>query len=417
KADSVEMQAWLRVWTSWQPDVLIDNHTTDGHDHQYVLFYAATDAADVAEPIRNWVRARLYPNVLPQMASDGHLVLPYSFPQDGDPAKGIQVIPPMGPRLSTGYAAACNRVGILVETHALLPYGPRVQATYDFLRYVLRAVGEHAGELRTAVQAADEQCARVRGGECGGEMPLVFARAEGPRPITFHGVVQAIRQSEISGGQVIDYTKEPLDITTELYDQFKISAAVDPPRAYLVPPQWTDVIRRLELHGIQLRRLTVRTVIEVESYRFEDVKLRNSSYEGRQPAEYKLVPLRETRAYPAGSVLVRLDQPRAKLAVHMLEPAADDSCAAWGCFNAIFEQKEYAEAYVLEPLARQMLADEPGLREEFETRLKSDAEFAKSPQERLRFFYQRSEYRDRLRNVYPVGRLTDAAALEQLPVR
>ena len=60
------------------------------------------------------------------------------------------------------------------------------------------------------------------------------------------------------------------------------------------------------------------------------------------------VAVRERMSYPAGSVVVRLNQRLSKVAVEWLEPAAPDSAMQWGLFDAIFEQKEYGEAYVLE---------------------------------------------------------------------
>ena len=79
--------------------------------------------------------------------------------------------------------------------------------------------------------------------------------------------------------------------------------------------------------------------------------------------------------------------------------------------NAICEEKEYAEHYILEALAREMIAHDPALRREFEERLKADAEFAESPTERLRFFYKRSPYWDPQMNLYPVGRIISDADL------
>ena len=79
--------------------------------------------------------------------------------------------------------------------------------------------------------------------------------------------------------------------------------------------------------------------------------------------------------------------------------------ARWGFFNAIFEEKEYAEHYVLEDLARQMMDRDPALVREFMDRLDLDKDFAASPSERLRFFYKRSPYWDPQMNLYPVGRI------------
>jgi len=35
KADAPEMQAWLKLFNQWDPDLFIDCHTSDGADYQY----------------------------------------------------------------------------------------------------------------------------------------------------------------------------------------------------------------------------------------------------------------------------------------------------------------------------------------------------------------------------------------------
>jgi hypothetical protein len=89
-----------------------------------------------------------------------------------------------------------------------------------------------------------------------------------------------------------------------------------------------------------------------------------------------------------------------------LEPDGPDSLVAWGFFNAIFEQKEYAEAYIMEKIAREMLAKDENLRREFEQRVASDEKFASSASARLNFFFERSPYFDKRVSLYPVGRIT-----------
>ncbi len=418
KADAVEMQAWLRLWNAWQPDLFIDNHTTDGHDDQYDLFYAVTADQDVATPIAAWVREVLMPGVLPALAADGHLALPYSFPRN--PAaltEGISAIGPMGPRLSTGYAAACNRVGILVETHASVPYGRRVRATYDFLRHTLETINEGPQRLRDAIQQADDEAVQTHGGDHDGQVPLHFEPTHEAHRFTYHGIEARRRPSDITGDEVIEYTGTPVDVETDLFEGSRTTLAVTPPAAYLIPPQWTAVIERLELHGVRFTRLTEPCTLEVESYRFEDVKFAPTPYEGRQTARYESVPVREQRSFPAGTVVVPLAQRRAKLAVHLLEPDAPDALVGWGLFNTIFERKEYFEAFVMEPIAQQMLAADPELRREFAERLAADETFAQDARERLDFFYRRSPYWDAAYCVYPVARVTDEEVLRGLPLR
>jgi len=104
-------------------------------------------------------------------------------------------------------------------------------------------------------------------------------------------------------------------------------------------------------------------------------------------------------------------QPLGKVAMNLLEPEAPDSFARWGFFNAIFEEKEYGEHYVLETLAREMMSADPQLKNEFEQRLATDQAFAASPADRLRFFYKRSPYWDPQMNLYPVGRIINLSDL------
>ena len=120
---------------------------------------------------------------------------------------------------------------------------------------------------------------------------------------------------------------------------------------------------------------------------------------------------KETREFPAGSIVMPTAQPLGKLVLNLLEPQAPDSFVKWGFFNAIFEEKEYAEHYVLEVLARDMLAADPKLKREFEDLVAGDPEFAGSPAARLRFFYKRSPYWDPQMNLYPAGRITSVLDL------
>ena len=102
------------------------------------------------------------------------------------------------------------------------------------------------------------------------------------------------------------------------------------------------------------------------------------------------------------------------MAIHWLEPEGPDSAVNWGFFDAIFEQKEYGEPYVMEKLAREMIAKDPKLKDEFDAKVASDKQFAANPYARLNWFYQRSPWWDDRIGLYPVGRLT---SLEGVPVR
>jgi hypothetical protein len=96
--------------------------------------------------------------------------------------------------------------------------------------------------------------------------------------------------------------------------------------------------------------------------------------------------------------------------MQLLEPEGPDSFVAWGFFDAIFEDKEYAEDYVMETLAREMLAKDPQLKEEFEAKVASDSAFRANPAARLEFFYRRTPWWDDRKDRYPVLRVVTPLA-------
>jgi hypothetical protein len=115
---------------------------------------------------------------------------------------------------------------------------------------------------------------------------------------------------------------------------------------------------------------------------------------------------KEERSFVAGALFVPLAQPRARVAVALLEPEGPDSLTAWGFFNAVFERKELMEDYVLEAEAEKMLAD-PEVKRAFTERLAQDPAFAKSARARLDFFYRRHPAWDEQLGVLPVFRVDE----------
>ena len=161
---------------------------------------------------------------------------------------------------------------------------------------------------------------------------------------------------------------------------------------------------KLAQHQVRFEALpAAKAAVPVESFRATEVKFRPVPYEGRQTATLKGAWSPDTRDVEKGALWVPAAQPNLLLAMELLEPLAPDSYAAWGFFNAHFEQKEYMEEYVAEEVARELLKD-PAVKAAFEARLASDPEFAKSPAERLKFFYRRHPSWDERLNLYPVFR-------------
>jgi murein tripeptide amidase MpaA len=406
KADTSETRAWLALWNHWKPDLFIDCHVTDGADFRYNITYQHEHHEGIDPNILAWEKKVIDDKVAPATEAAGNVVSWYlEFVDNRDFSKGIRDFNG-SPRFSTGYTPLRNRPGILIETHMLKPYRPRVIGTYDFLRSTLAEVSKDPGSLLTAVREADEKTlADFRVYDPSWQIPIDFELTDKSSPYHLKAVESVTEVSSLSGAQRVVFGSKPVDVTVPMFDDFRVKTSVTPPLFYIVPAQWKDVIEVLKLHGLAMQVLSQATALKVESYRFLDVEWANGPFEGRLMPSFKAELVHERREFPAGSVIIPLAQPSAKVAINLLEPEAPDSLVRWGFFNATFEQKEYGEDYVVEDLGRQMLASDPKLREEYEKKLQSDPAFASSSHARLQFFYRRSPYWDPQMNLYPVGRI------------
>ncbi len=406
KADAPETRAFLKLWNQWKPDFFIDCHVTDGADFQYNVTYEFAHFQESPASITDWMKTHFDGKIVPKVESEGNLLTHYVEFAGREVTGGIATFIAT-PRFATGYTPLRNRAGLLIETHMLKPYKSRVRGTYDVLRYTIEEINQTKSSLFEANKKADaETIERGKTYDATRQFPLRIEVTEKSEPFQFKGIEYTLEDSDVSGTKRIVYGTKPLNIKIPKFDEAKITASVAPPLFYIVPPQWTDAIAVLEAHGIEFQRLTKSLKIEVESYRFSEVKFAPASFESRVTVNFKANPIKETREFPAGSLLVPTAQEKASVAIHLLEPASPDSLVYWGFFNTIFEQKEYGEGYILEKLAREMLAEDANLKREFEEKLK-DETFAKNPRARLTFFYERSPYFQNQRvNFYPVGRIT-----------
>lgn len=406
KADAPETRAWLKLWNEWRPDLFIDCHVTDGADFQYNVTYEYAHFQEVHPAIKLWMDEHFDGIVVPKVEKEGNLLTHYVEFAGREVTGGIATFIAT-PRFATGYVPIRNRPGLLIETNVYKSYKSRVRGTYDVLWKFVEEAGSAKASLFVANLTADTQTVeRGKTYDDKRRFPLSLSiDRERSTPLAFKGLEYKTEPSTLSGGNRIIYTDVPMNITIPRYDDAKVSVSVAPPLYYVIPPQYKDAIDLLTTHGVKYTRLAKTQSIEVESYQLNEPKWATNSFENRITLTAKQTPVKETRSFIAGSALVALDQEAANVAIHLLEPNGPDSLLYWGYFNSIFEQKEGGSGYVLEKLAREMLAKDPKLQEEFDKRL-LDPAFNRSPQARLRFFYERSPYYVNQKiGVYPVGRI------------
>jgi hypothetical protein len=406
KADAPEMQAWLNLFQQWLPDFFVDIHVTDGADYQYVMTYGLETQGNIDKGLTDWTVDRFIPVMESKMEEAGYPAFPYvMFRRWHDPRSGLRSSA-AGPRYSQGYAAAQNRIGLLVENHSLKDYKTRVSGTYELMKVLRDLLTVEASAITELNRLADESTASP----AFRNIPLAVDYKAGYDSIMveFRGVEYDVEKSDLTGGDWFRYYPDKSATYQVPYFYHQVpSKSILLPKAYIIPPEWTEFIEKLNLHGIKYTVLQEPGTFKVQTFRFKDYSWGKSSYEGRFSLTTSWDTIYEERQYPRGSVLVNTDQRTAKIIAHIFEPASPDSYLSWGFFNAIFEMKEYFETYSMEEYARKMIADEPDLKADFESWLAIHPEMKDNQWGQLEWFYKRSPWWDNRKDVYPVGKILE----------
>lgn len=399
KADAPEMQAMIGLIRKYDPALYLDLHVTDGTDHQYdVAFaFAGWDGLYAYSPeIGKWLDQSFRPSVSAALKKAGHTPGYYAAAVDNrKPDIGI-VHDADTPRFSTGYGDHSRVPTVLVETHSLKPHRQRVLGTYTLVEQALRLVGNDSGKLQAAI--ASDRASRSN------EITLLWKPVKKPiRTVTYLGIAHETYKSPVTGVDEIRWLGKPV---TQQMDVFGVEPdlKVKLPVAYWVPATASDVIARMKIHGIEMEMIDAPRTMTLDMVRLEEPKLGGAN-EGHMPLSAKSYTHEMiTESMPTGSVRVPTDQPLRLLVAAMLEAESADSFLAWNFFPSILQRTEYIEGYAISPLAEAMMARDPALKAEFETKLAADQAFAKDATARLEWFYQRSPYYDARYLLYPVGR-------------
>jgi hypothetical protein len=362
KCDTLTAQAFNRLFTEWDPDVMVDTHTSNGADYSYTMTLIPTQPDKLGGELGAFLRDRMLPAMYAEMDKRGWPTCPYVNPVKDSPDEGIADFLETA-RFSTGYAALHDTIGFMPETHMLKPFADRYHSMRALVETALDFTIVHGDEivrLRRATRAA---------GRARREWPVHWAMDEAnPSTFRFKGYAARYKASRLGDYQRLYYDRNaPYERDIPHYNRFPADVVVPAPRAYLVPQQWREVIERLRWNGVKLERVDAERTQEVSTYHVAAVTSRPHAYEGHMfHDDVQLERRRETVTVRADDYIVPLAQDQARYAVETLEPQAHDSFFRWGFFNSVLEKKEAYSDYVFEDEAERLLAAEPELAAKFD---------------------------------------------------
>ena len=401
KNDSKEAKAFAQIFHLLDPDILIDNHVSDGADYQHTMTLLTTQYNKLGDNLGAWLKNNFEPQLYKGMAEKKWDMTPYVNFETETPDKGMEMFYDP-PRYSSGYAALFQTIGFVPETHMLKPFKERVLSTYALMQTVIEKAALNATALITERNKAKATIVKEK------NFALSWAVDTTQHSIiTFKGYEQGFKTSDATGLQRMYYNRsKPFTKEVKFFNTFKPSNFVTAPSAYIIPQGWSTVVDLMKLNNVTVKQLNNDTLIEVEAYKIDDYKSFPKPYEKHHKNfAVKVSSCKQKLKFLKGDYLIQLNQKANRYIVEILEPTGDDSFFAWNFFDAILQQKEGYSDYRWEDVAAEVLKNNPDVAAKLQLNRESDAKFAADASAQLNFIYKNSPYYEPGHNRYPVYRL------------
>jgi hypothetical protein len=368
KLETPEARAFAALWNAYDPHVGFDLHTSDGSTHAYHLTYSPPLHPNTSAAIMALMKAEWLPFVTAQVkAKHGWDMFYYGNASGGarggrggrrgaagrggrgaEAARGAGPAPPATtvrawatfehvPRFHNNYVGLRNRFALLSEAYAYATFEDRITATRYFVEEAMNFAHANADRLKAAVAAADAE--------------PIAGRAMATRAALATGGLVEILMGEVEdetnpvSGAVMNRRR---DVSTPemMLDRlwFAPTWLETVAAEYYVPAQATGALDLLRAHGVRMRRIDAPTA---GLDRF--VITSNTARQGRGGIDFGTHELRTIEGYwepgsataPAGSWVVPMDQPLARLAFILLAPTSDDGVLTWNVVDDLLAGGTY----------------------------------------------------------------------------
>jgi len=361
KCDTRTAQVFNRLFATWDPDVMVDTHTSNGADYSYTMTLIHTQADKLGGGLGAFLTGTMLPAMYAEMEARGWPTCPYVNPVKDSPDHGIAEFLETA-RFSTGYAALHHTIGFMPETHMLKPFKDRYESMRALVETALDFTVKNAAQIQRLRRAAKDA------GRTRAEWPIHWVMDEqNTSTFRFKGYEAKYKPSALGDYTRLYYDRSsPWERDIVYYNRFNADVTVAAPKAYIVPQAWVEAIERLQLNGVAMERVPEDRMQDVAYYHVASVSSRPGAYEGHMfHDDVQLERRRGAVLVRAGDYVVSLDQDRARYVVETLEPLAHDSYFRWGFFNSVLEKKEAYSDYVFEDEAERLLGEEPELATRF----------------------------------------------------
>jgi hypothetical protein len=364
KAFTNETKGSLQMFTTWDPHVFVDLHTSNGSMHGYAITYSPplNPAAVFTHP---FTRDSLLPDIRRRMRDQQNFeTFDYGNWSGNCAAEGSTCswgTYDHTPRYGTNYYGLRGRIAILSEAFSHDPFEKRVKATYAFVAEILSVTAAKSRSVMAVTRMADS--VTTAWGRNPASAPQIAVRSR----LTANGFMAPVLVAEVERVQGDTTRHEPglgvgqrktgrvLPRQMTIRDRFDPVLTRSLPYGYAISAALPDSILNktlalLRLHGVVVQQLTQDWSGQTEVFKVDTKQ--NGRYENFATSTVTGTWRTEQRNIARGSWVVSSAQPLAVLALYMLEPESDDGIVTYTTFDPVLEQgSDFPVVRLAQPLS------------------------------------------------------------------
>jgi len=353
KLETPEIRGLVKnVLNKWDPAIFVDCHTTDGSYHEEPTTFVWMMNPNGDRNLINYMRDKMMPAVHLRLLNEYNVenIFYGEFIDRLDYEKGW-ISYAAEPRYVVNYVGVRNRLAILNENYVYADFKTRVNGSYHLLLSILDYAASHAESITSLLAKVDEYATqRSINSAINDSFAISYKGEPTPEKITIKSI-EADTIPGMKGYWRFKQSNRKKTVNVDYIADYYATKSIVFPYAYLIPGNIYNVIDNLREHGIIVEQLTKPEKIKVNSFKIDDLepskKLNQGHYTEKVEGKYNKME----KEFPAGTFVIRTNQPLGNLAVYLLEPQADDGLLYWNFFDRYLEP-QWGDGYFPYPVYR-----------------------------------------------------------------
>jgi hypothetical protein len=357
--DGIKMEAFetkgliQNIILKWNPEMLVDLHTTNGTWHGYGVTYAPSYHYAGEKGPYDFTWDTMLPSIVKSIDKNYGVKLGpyggYSLRQ-GWPAKAIYTYN-HHPRYIVNQMGLRNKVGILSEAFAHDRFYKRMNGTYGFVAEILEYTNTNGKKMASInAKATQDAINNVINNAGKVKKGVRFKMAPLENRFNLRTYDYSAYKNEAGENKYIRSGKIIEIPNVENYSKFEPRVSSTLPRGYFIPKSMNQIADHLKAQGVKVVELKKSKRAVGEVFIVNTLKNSKRKFEGHNMATVEGEFVSKTRTFRKGDYWIDMAQPLSNLIFYMLEPQSDDGLVTWNFFDNYFEENEVSKKTVEYPI-------------------------------------------------------------------